>query len=111
MQKIPMHVVDFCSHKLRRVARSTKTAETLAASEGFDRDFYIHAISTWMEIDSGQLLVLDNSSLYASVSTTRAQKEKRLKVDLALLRESFENGDLGTVLWTATGTQPADAMT
>ena len=36
----PMHVIDFCSHKLRRVARSTKTAETLAASEGYDRAFY-----------------------------------------------------------------------
>jgi Reverse transcriptase (RNA-dependent DNA polymerase) len=28
-EKSPMHVIDFCSHKLRRVARSTKTAETL----------------------------------------------------------------------------------
>jgi hypothetical protein len=35
----PAHIIDFCSHKLRRVARSTKTAETLAASEGFDRGF------------------------------------------------------------------------
>jgi hypothetical protein len=109
--KSPMHVVDFCSHKLRRVARSTKTAETLAASEGFDRAFYLRAVSTWMGIDGGLFLVLDNSSLYADVSTTRAPKEKRLKVDLALLRESFENGDLSAVLWTATETQLADAMT
>jgi hypothetical protein len=42
----PMHVVDFCSHKLRPVARSTKAAETLAASEGFDRAFYLRAVST-----------------------------------------------------------------
>jgi hypothetical protein len=27
----PFHVIDFCSHKLRRLASSTKSAETLAA--------------------------------------------------------------------------------
>jgi hypothetical protein len=64
-----------------------------------------------MGIDGGLFLVLDNSSLYADVSTTRAPKGKRLKVDLALLREIFENGDLSAVLWTATETQLADAMT
>jgi hypothetical protein len=44
-EKSPMLVIDFCSHKLRRVARSTKTAETLAASEGYDRAFYCHAVA------------------------------------------------------------------
>jgi hypothetical protein len=107
----PAHVIDFCSHKLRRVARSTKTAETLAASEGFDRGYYVGALLEWIGISSGILLVLDNSSLYADVSTTRAPKEKRVKVDLALLRESFENGDLGAVIWADTTAQLADAMT
>jgi hypothetical protein len=107
----PAHVIDFCSHKLRRVARSTKTAETLAASEGFDRGYYVGALLAWMGMNSGIFLVLDNSSLYADVSTTRAPKEKRVKVDLALLRESFENGDLGAVIWADTTAQLADAMT
>jgi hypothetical protein len=57
------------------------------------------------------VLVFDNSSLYADVSTTRVPKEKRVKVDLALLRESFENGDLGAVIWADTTAQLADAMT
>jgi hypothetical protein len=107
----PAHVIDFCSHKLRRVARSTKTAETLAASEGYDRAYYIGAVLTWMEIKCGIILVLDNSSLFADVSSTRTPKERRLKVDLALLRESFENGDLGAVIWAETTAQLADAMT
>jgi Reverse transcriptase (RNA-dependent DNA polymerase) len=107
----PAHVIDYCSHKLRRVARSTKTAETLAASEGYDRAYYIGAVLTWMEIRYGILLVLDSSSLFADVSSTRTPKEKRLKVDLALLRESFENGDLGAVIWAETTAQLADAMT
>jgi hypothetical protein len=53
---------------LRRVARSTKAAETLAASEGFDRGFYLGAVMKWMNIHEQLHLVLDNSSLYADVS-------------------------------------------
>ena len=96
----PMHIVDFCSHKLRRVARSTKAAGTLAGSEGYDRGFYCRAVVEWIEstLLKGMLLVLDNSSLYADVSTTRAPKEKLLKVNLAFLREVFEGGELSGVI-------------
>jgi hypothetical protein len=109
----PFHVIDFCSHRLRRVARSTKTAETLAASEAYDRAYYCRALAKWMSqtISHGLLLVLDNSSLYSDVSTTRSPKEKRLKVDLALLREAFETGALSAVIWAETSAQLADAMT
>jgi hypothetical protein len=57
------------------------------------------------------LLVLDNSSLYSDVSTTRSPKEKRLKVDLALLPEAFETGALSAVIWAETSAHLADAMT
>jgi hypothetical protein len=79
-----MHIVDLCLHKLRRVERSTKAAETLAGSEGCDRAFYCRAVAEWLDVTllKGMLLVLDNSSLYADVRTTRAPKEKRLKVGL-----------------------------
>jgi hypothetical protein len=108
-----VHVIDYCSHKLRRVARSTKTAETLAASEAYDRSYYCRALLRWMKIGAmqGIFLVLDNSSLYADVSTTRTPKEKRLKVDLALLREAFEIGTLSAVIWAESAAQLADALT
>jgi hypothetical protein len=57
------------------------------------------------------LLVLDNSSLYMDISTSRTPKEKRLKVDLALLREAFDSGGLCAVIWAATANQLADALT
>jgi hypothetical protein len=59
----------------------------------------------------GILLVLDNSSLYADVRTTRAPKEKRLKVDSALLREAFIGGELAGIIWAETTHQLADALT
>jgi hypothetical protein len=66
----------------------------------------------WLNVNGGILLVLDNSSLFADMfSSTRRPKERRLKVDLVLLRESFKNGDLGTVIWAQTTAQLADAMT
>jgi hypothetical protein len=86
-----MHVIDLCSHKLRRVARYTKTAEKLAASEGYDRAYYCHALAAWMSatLFSGLLLALDNSSLYMDISSSRTPKEKRLKVDLELATGGF----------------------
>jgi hypothetical protein len=64
-----------------------------------------------MEIRHGMFMALESSSLFADVSSTRTRKEKRLKVDLALLRESFQSGDLGAVICAETTTQLADAMT
>jgi hypothetical protein len=104
-------VIYYYSHIFRRVARLTKTAETPAASDGYDRAYYVESVLTWMEIRYGILLVLDRSSLFADVSSTRTPKEERLMVALALLRESFENGDLGAVIWAETTAQLADAMT
>jgi hypothetical protein len=107
------HAIDFCSHKLRRVARSTKTAETLAASKAYDRAYYCRGLTVWMDqnFSKGIILVLNNSSLYSDVSTTRSPKEKRLKVDLALLREAFELGSMISVIWAETTAQLADAIT
>jgi hypothetical protein len=92
-----MHIVDICSHKLRRVARST--AETRPGSERCDLAFYCRAVAEWMSVTllKGMSLVLDNLSLYADVITTREPKEKRLKVDLALIREAFEGGELAGI--------------
>jgi hypothetical protein len=112
-KRFRMHVIEVCSHKLRRVARSTKAAETFAASEGYDRAIYCHSVAVWISstLFSGMLLALDTSSLYMDISTSRTPKEKRLKVDLALLREAFDSGALCGVIWAATVHQLADAMT
>jgi hypothetical protein len=58
-----VYVIDFGSHKLRRVARSTKAVETLTAYEGNERAFYCHSVAVWMSsrLFSGMLPVLDNS--------------------------------------------------
>jgi hypothetical protein len=45
------------------------------------------------------------------ISTSRTPKAKRLKVDLAQLREAFDTGGLCGVIWAATTNQLADAKT
>jgi transcription elongation factor len=107
----PVHAIYICSHKSRRVARLTKATETIAASEGFDRGYYTGALLAWMGVDNGLFSVLDNSSLYVDVIMKKVPKEKRVEVDLALVRESFENGDLSTVVWAETTAEVEDAMT
>jgi hypothetical protein len=97
-EKCYLHVIDFRSHKLRRVAQSTNTAENLAASEAYNRAFYMRELSRSVNNMAGIVLVLGNSSLFSDIGTSCTPTEKRIKVDLALLREGFETGELCAVL-------------
>jgi DNA-binding transcriptional regulator LsrR (DeoR family) len=41
---------------------------------------------------------------------SKDHERRRLQVDLAMLRESFKNGDIGAVKWAETTAQFADDM-
>ena len=80
------------SKKTRRVARSTLTAETLAASEAVDS---AQVVKKGAEEVLGRHLppikmYVDNKSLADAAKTTNVPTEKRLRIDLAALREMLD---------------------
>ena len=100
------------SPKLRRVCRSTLAAETSAALDATDLCIWLtHIIN---EIDHQSLLTTlvrtDNKSLSEVVYSTKAVEEKRLRVEIAALRESVERKEI-KVEWIRTRDQTADVFT
>ena len=104
--------VTWMSKKAARVARSTLTAETLAAIEAVDAAYAMKRfIETVFMCKLPPIDVyVDNKSLYDSVQTTNSLAEKRLMVDMAALREMVEKKEI-CMHWVPTDKQLADVLT
>ena len=82
--------ISWSSRKLRRVCRSTLTAETMAMLDTVDAVVWIsHIVKEIFGISIPPALIrTDNLSLKDSIYSTTAVEEKRLRVEMASLRES-----------------------
>ena len=104
--------ISWSSRKSRRVARSTLTAETLAAVDAVDTAFVVKKILE--EILARELpaitLKVDNKSLYDAVKTTNTLAEKRLMIDMTALRQMVERREV-EIEWIPTGQQLANVLT
>jgi hypothetical protein len=99
------------SRTIKRVCRSTSASEVLSAVEGYDATMWLLAL--WKEI-SGQdldaLLVTDGESLQQKAVLTALLTEKRLRIDMALLREGLRRGEYGLV-WAGSSSNLANPLT
>jgi hypothetical protein len=80
------------------VCRSSSASEFLSAVEDYDATMWLLAL--WKEM-SGQdldaLLVTDSENLQQKAVSTALPTEKRLRVDMALLRQGLRRGEYGLV--------------
>ena len=104
--------IAWASKKLKRVARSTLTAETLAAVEAIDRAHVIKKIVEEMlhTILPPVNVYIDSKSLYETATTSNQVADKRLLVDIASIREMVNNNEV-KLHWVSTADQLADVMT
>ena len=104
--------VTWASKKIRRVARSSLTAETLAAVETIDSAIVVKRFVE--EILFTNLppitLFVDNKSLYDSAQTTNVISDKRLLIDMSALRQMIEDNEL-ILKWVKSEDQLADVLT
>lgn len=100
--------------KIRRVVKSTLAAETLAAAEAVDMAYYLGNMLSQILYDEERKfpveLYVDNHSLYDNVYSVKNVSEKRLRVDIAALKEMVQNGEL-KVFWVESKAQLADVLT
>jgi hypothetical protein len=86
------------SRTIKRVCLSSSASEVLSAMEGYDATMWLLVL--WKEI-SGQdldaLLVTDSESLQQKAVLTAFPTEKRLRIDMALLRQGLRRGEYGLV--------------
>ena len=100
------------SRKLRRVCRSTLTAEAMAMLDAIDACIWLsHIVAEVADCDLQHVKVkTDNMSLVESVHSTTAVEEKRLRVEIASIRESIRNKEV-SVEWVDKEKQLADVIT
>ncbi|KAA8491186.1 Retrovirus-related Pol polyprotein from transposon TNT 1-94 [Porphyridium purpureum] len=107
-QAIP---IAWASKKTRRITRSVLAAELMALMEGFDFAIFVQETMRSMKIHVPLHLCTDSKSIFDAMSTTKLPAEKRLAIDLSVLREAFLSGEIDAVLWTRTDGNIADGLT
>jgi Reverse transcriptase (RNA-dependent DNA polymerase) len=99
------------SRKVRRVCRSTATAETLSLGEAFDTAMWLKQL--WLELSGNEVdvrFVVDSLGVAKNLITTKLTVEKRLRIDLAVVRQGLRRGEF-VVTWVPSRANLADALT
>jgi hypothetical protein len=99
------------SRKIKRVCPSSSSSEVLSAVEGYDATMWLVAL--WKEISGQDLdtpVVTDSESLQQKAVSTALPTDKRLRIDMALLRQGFRPGEYGLV-WAGSSSNLANALT
>jgi hypothetical protein len=102
-------ILDGQSSKCRRVTRSVLGAELFAMSHGYDRAAAMqHALSKIRKLPI--VIVCDSMQIFSSLTKLTAVSERRLMVDLAVLREAYEKDDIETFVHVRTHNNLADVL-
>jgi hypothetical protein len=105
------------SKKTTRVVKSTLAAETLAAvdlSEAciFFKKLLFQLLHVSEDSDIIPIVVkTDNASLCQSVETTTQILDKRLRIEMAIMKEMIEKKEIKSIKWISTKDQLADCLT
>ena len=100
------------SRKIRRVVKSTLDAETLALVEGAEVCFYIQRIVA--EMVNTELKIncsVDNKSLVDALHSTKSIDDRRLRIDISILKEMLAKHEINEVSWIDTHSQLANCLT
>jgi Reverse transcriptase (RNA-dependent DNA polymerase) len=99
------------SRKVRRVCRSTATEETLSLGEAFDTAMWLRQL--WLELSgqtAGVRLIVDSLGVTKNSLTTKLTVEKRLRIDLAVIRQGLRRGEF-ILTWIPSRANLADSFT
>ena len=107
--------ISWASKKIKRVVKSTLAAEALALVEGLDACYFVKSILQEMiKVKNEHRIPIkcytDNKSLSENIHSTKLISEKRLRLDLASIKESVNVGDI-EVIWVRTSKQISDCLT
>lgn len=101
------------SRVAKRVAKSTLEAEALGVGEAAEAAIYLKKI--WQEITMEQelpiLIKTDSRTLERAVKSTSLVLSRRLRIDIAALREMIVEREIESLEWISSKDQVADGLT
>ena len=115
------NIIYYSSQKSKRIIRSALAAEFYAMMNGFDTAAALKVLLDQLEPNAGannslksavpMVIYTDSRSLYDNLVSLNTTTEKRLLIDLYLLRQAYERREIAEVRWILTEQNPADALT
>ena len=103
------------AHKIKRVVRSTLAAETLSLEEGLEASFYYREmLENILGLEPRTITIeanVDNKSAIEAILSTRLVEDKRLRVEIAAIKESLQFHDVNRIQWVPGHLQWANPMT
>lgn len=108
-------ILNWSSNKIKRVAKSTTAAESLALSDGLDDALYLsELLAELLRKDVKKITInakIDNKNLHSLIYSTKVISEKRLRIDIAAIKEMLIRKEISTVEWIPTERQLTDCLT
>ena len=107
------HIIDWASHRQKRVSYSSYGAEILACATADDRGYYLREAmrSIFPDMNMRHELTIDSNALQETITTLREGTEYRLRPTVQRIRDSFEAGELNVIRWIPGTLNVADALT
>lgn len=108
-------VLDWQANKIKRVCRSTLTAEALSLCDGLDAAIYFRDfVEDILNLPSGTIPIYgktDNLSTVEAVRSTTAVSEKRLRREIGAIKQMLHQGEVKSLSWVPGDSQLADVLT
>lgn len=103
------------SGKARRVVKSTIAAEAMALLDGIDESLYLKkVILQIMSLNQKDLPVIgivDHKGLWEAVRSTKLVEDRRLRIEIASVKECLQRGEVMEVRLCSTTEMLADCLT
>ena len=98
------HIV-WNAHKIKRVVRSTLAAETLSLEEGLEAGFYYREmLENILGLEPRTIKIeayVGKKSVIEAILSTRLVDDKRLRVDIAAIKELIQLHDVNPIQWVS----------
>ena len=107
--------ISWSATRLKRVVKSTTAAESLAMLEGLEDAIYQQSILSELLTKGRNKIKIeahtDSRNLAESIRSTKSSSEKRLRIDIAAMKEMIACKEVESVKWVPTCRQLADGLT
>jgi hypothetical protein len=100
------------SHKSRQVTRSVIGNETMALANAFDMAHALkHDIETIIKQNVPIVILTDSLSLFDVIAKATTTAEKRLMIDLCVVKQALERSEVDTIGFVRSEYNPTDVLT
>ena len=109
-KRVLVNVVHCSSTKSKRICKSVLTAKLFALVDGYDA---AAAIRDTIQKSTGLsnielVLYTDSKSLNGLCISLSPTTERRLQIDLALIRQAYETQEITKIIWTSDSQNSSD---